>query len=100
VSIAEDADDTLDFDLVHRDKTKSKDFKEGKPGWSGHHTTPKLDGDPDSRIFEIKIESPEDGLICEGTASFTLTTQKFASDSAKIGDFLEAEVVKGGRSPA
>ena len=93
-------DDALDFDLSHPDDdgTKSEDFKHGKRGWSGHHTTPKLERHPDRRTFEIKIKSPDDGLICDGTASFALTIQKFADGSAKIGDFIETEVVKGGRA--
>jgi hypothetical protein len=97
---AKDAlDDALDFDLSHPDDdgTKSEDFKCGKGGWSGHHTTPKLERHPDTRTFEIKIKSPDDGPIFDGTASFTLTTQKLAEDGAKIGDFPEAEVLKGGR---
>jgi hypothetical protein len=87
------AEDALDFDLFLPDGTKSEDFKHGRDGWSGHHTT-KLERPPDTRTFEIKINSP-DGLICDGTASFTLTTQKFADRSVKIEDVIEAEVVKG-----
>jgi hypothetical protein len=92
------AKDALDFDLFHHDKTKSKDFKEGKGGWSGHHTVAD-ESDPDTRIFVIKIASPEDGLIFDGTVSFTLTTQKLVSGSVNIGDVLEGSVVKAGRSP-
>ena len=75
--------------------TKSEDFKSGRGGWSGHHTT-KLERPPDTRTFEIKIKSP-DGVICDGTASFTLTTQKFIDHRVKIEDVIEGEVVKGGR---
>jgi hypothetical protein len=90
------AKDALDFDLFLPDGTKSEDFKYGRGGWSGHHTTP-LERHHDTRTFEIKIKSP-DGLICDGTASFTLTIQKRADGSAKIGDFIDAELVKGGRA--
>jgi hypothetical protein len=90
------AEDALDFDLFLPDGTKSEDFKYGRGGWSGHHTTRLVERPPDTRTFEIKIKSP-DGIICDGTVSSTLTTQKFADGSAKIGDFVDAEVVKGGR---
>jgi hypothetical protein len=99
-------DDALDFDLFLPDGTKSEDFKNGRGGWSGHHTT-KLERPPDTRTFEIKIKSPDDGLICDGTVSFTLTIQNFVGDSVKgdsakgdrfkIEDVIEGEVVKGGR---
>jgi hypothetical protein len=88
------AADALDFDL-RPDGTKSEDFKSGRGGWLGHHTT-KLERPPDTRTFEIKIKSP-DGVICDGTASFTLTTQKFIDRRVKIEDVIEGEVVKGGR---
>ena len=90
------AEDALDFDLSHPDRTKNEDFKYGRGGWSGHHTTRLKERHPDTRTFEIKIKSP-DGLICDGTASFTLTIQKRAEGGARIGDSLDAEVVKGGR---
>jgi hypothetical protein len=83
------AKDALDFDLFLPDGTKSEDFKYGRGGWSGHHTT-LLERHPDTRTFEIKMKSP-DGLICDGTASFALTIQKFADGSVKIGDFIDVE---------
>jgi hypothetical protein len=57
----------------------------------------KLGRHPDTRTFEIKIKSPDVGLIFDGTASFTLTIRKLDGCSAKIGYFVEAQVVKGSR---
>lgn len=73
------------------DGTTSDDFKYGRGGWSGHHTT--LESDRDTRTFKIEIKSPA-GLIGEGTASFTLTVQKFVQSDAKAADFVDAEVVR------
>jgi hypothetical protein len=84
------AKDALDFDLFLPDGTTSDDFKYGRGGWSGHHTT--LESDRDTRTFKIEIKSPA-GLICEGTASFTLAVQIVQSD-AKAADFVDAEVVR------
>jgi hypothetical protein len=67
--------DALDFDLIHPDKTMSKDFEQERNGWSGHHAV-RLASDPNTRSFKIEIKSG-DGPICEGTASFTLTFRRF-----------------------
>jgi hypothetical protein len=72
------AKDALDFDLFHHDKTKSKDFKEGKGGWSGHHTVAD-ESDPDTRIFVIKIASPENERPAAAEMAATPTTPRLIS---------------------
>jgi hypothetical protein len=50
-----------------------------------------------TRAFEIIIETPE-GLIFDGTASFTLNRQFLSCETAKIGDHPEATVVRADRN--
>jgi hypothetical protein len=87
--------DALDFDLFIAGQ-KNEDFERCQNGWSGHHAV-RLASNPSTRIFKIEIKSP-DGPICEGTASFTLTFQRFADQGSKIRDFIEGTVTRG-RSP-
>jgi hypothetical protein len=71
------------------------DFKGGKNGYRGHHT--KQSDDLNIRTFEVIIKTPE-GLIFDGTASFTLQRQFLPSEKAKIGDCPEATVVRADRN--
>ncbi len=83
--------DELDIDIHHPSGAVVDDFKGGKNGYRGHHT--KQSDDLNSRTFEIVIQTPE-GLIFDGTASFALHRQFLPSARVKIGDCLEATVVR------
>jgi hypothetical protein len=87
--------DELDIDIHHPSDAVVDDFKGGKNGYRGHHT--KQSDDPNSRTFEIIIETPE-GLIFDGTASFTLNRQFLSCERAKLGDYPEATVVRADRN--
>jgi hypothetical protein len=87
--------DALDIDIHHPSRDVCAQFKHGENGYCGHWTKPT--GDPNSRTFEIVITTPE-GMIFEGTASFTLTRQFHPSDQLQMGDHLEAEVVRANRN--
>jgi hypothetical protein len=87
--------DELDIDIHHPSDAVVDDFKGGKSGYGGHHT--KQSDDVNSRTFEITIKTPE-GLIFDGTASFTLHRRFLSSEKAKIGDYLEATVMRADRN--
>ena len=82
--------DELDIDLIHADGTISQEFKSGRGGWSGHHTT-EVSGD--FRIFKIEIKSPG-GLVFDGMASVMLTRQNYVLERAQVRDLVDATVVR------
>jgi hypothetical protein len=84
--------DQLDIDIRHPSEAVRKDFKKGRGGYSGHWTN--RSNDPNSRTFEINIQSP-DGVIFNGEASFSLTFEVNVHLRAEARVSVEATVVRG-----
>jgi hypothetical protein len=67
----EPCDGTLtDTGKHNASKGAIRKFKNNKDGYGGHHTNRTTD--PDTRIFDVKIELPE-GVIFDGEVSFSNT---------------------------
>lgn len=82
----------LDIDMHGTSSSAISKFKNSRDGYLGHHTSRSTD--PDKRIFEIKIQTPQ-GLIFEGSVSFSNTYEEPLSETLELTDSVELVLTKG-----
>jgi hypothetical protein len=84
-------DEAIDIDIVGASNSASKRFKAGTGGYAGHHSS--RSSDPSKRIFDITIRTPN-GVIFDGTASFSVTYQVGADSEIKLSDPVSGTIIR------
>lgn len=83
--------DDLDIDISGVSIAEQRRFRNGEDGYAGHH--PKRIASTPARVYEVSIRTPNDGIIFDGTVSFSVHRKmEFRASMIPFGATVDAKV--------
>lgn len=79
----------LDIDIRGVSPTQEYDFKHCKNGYAGHHAD-RVESDRGWK-YQVRVRTPEDGLIFEATVCFNLHRKVGLADNLSVSDVAERD---------